>query len=251
MRWAQHKRRQRLESAYYDDTPPAGAMHATVSMAITDPYHLALIALSVLVAPVLGAWCAALPYRLPARWGWEPAVTPTPPAARWAGAGLMAAGLACAAWRWGLSMTTLAAMVLWFMLVLASAIDARLMLLPDALTLGAMWLGLLINSMDWFAPLPEAVWGAALGYATLWLVAYAFARWRGQQGMGHGDFKLAAAAGAWLGATQIPWLLLLASVMGSAWGLWRATRGHAASQPFAFGPFLALATFVLLVFGHQ
>ncbi|MDA0870029.1 MAG: prepilin peptidase, partial [Proteobacteria bacterium] len=67
----------------------------------------------------------------------------------------------------------------------------------------------------------------------------------------HGDFKLAAAAGAWLGATQIPWLLLLASAMGSAWGLWRATRGHAASQPFAFGPFLALATFVLLVFGHQ
>ena len=210
---------------------------------------LALFTLATLCAAALGAWLAALPYRLPVRWGWETTATPTPRAARWAGAGLMATAAAGVTWRWGLSAASLAVVALCVMLLLASSIDARLMLLPDILTMGAMWLGLLVNSLGWFAPLQDAVWGAALGYVSLWLVAHAFVRWRGQEGMGHGDFKLAAAGGAWLGITQVPWLLLLASAMGAAWGLWRTLSGRAASQPFPFGPFLAVAIYLLLVLG--
>ncbi len=133
-------------------------------------------------------------------------------------------------------------------LLLLACIDLRASLLPDSLTLPLLWAGLLVNASPYaLTGLSDAVLGAAGGYLVLWLIFHGFRLATGREGMGHGDFKLLAALGAWLGATALPMLLLGASIAGVVVGLGlivcgKATRG----QPQPFGPYLALAGIVAL-----
>lgn len=164
-----------------------------------------------------------------------------------AAAGLLAVGVA---WTFGLTLSGLAALVfVWTMLALA-AIDIDTQLLPDALTLPLLWLGLLVNLGGGFAPLADAVIGAAVGYLSLWSVYWAFRLLTGKEGMGFGDFKLLAAIGAWLGWSMLPLVILLSSLVGAAVGialivLRRQSRG----TPIPFGPYLAAAGLIALFWG--
>src|SRR5690606_18586288 len=102
-------------------------------------------------------------------------------------------------WRFGSGLAGLATLVFVWLLIAMSFIDIDTQLLPDDLTLPLLWLGLLVNLNGTFVPLPEAVIGAAAGYLSLWAVYWLFKLVTGKEGMGHGDFKLLAALGAWLG----------------------------------------------------
>jgi leader peptidase (prepilin peptidase)/N-methyltransferase len=103
------------------------------------------------------------------------------------------------AWKLGFGWPALAALAFTWILLAASAIDFRHQLLPDNLTLPLLWLGLGVALFGLFADLPSAVIGAMAGYLSLWLVYHLFRLLTGKEGMGHGDFKLLAALGAWTG----------------------------------------------------
>jgi len=157
--------------------------------------------------------------------------------------------LACL-WRFGPTPLALAAMILSAALLALAWIDLESSLLPDCLTLPLLWAGLLVNLAGAMAPLPEAVLGAAAGYLFLWVVFHAYRLVTGREGMGHGDFKLLAALGAWLGIGALPLLLLGASVAGAAVGLALLATGRTKrGQPLPFGPYLALAGLALLLAG--
>ncbi len=164
---------------------------------------------------------------------------------------LTAVWFATAAWLWGSDITALC-WALWGAVLIALAfIDAEHQLLPDNLTLPLCWAGLLASTLGWIAVDPiSALWGAALGYLLLWMVAQVYLRLRGQVGMGQGDFKLLAALGAWLGWQNLSMLLLLACVMGICHGLLRPRAHRLASPHFAFGPSLCLAAVVVLWVGR-
>jgi len=142
----------------------------------------------------------------------------------------------------------------WFLLAL-SLIDLDHHLLPDDLTLPLLWLGLLVSAFNLGLPgvsLFDAVIGAAAGYMTLWSLFWAFLLVTGKEGLGYGDFKLLAALGAWLGWQAILPVLLLASLAGAAIGLILIVfGGRERSAPLPFGPFLAAAGFVMLIWGPQ
>jgi leader peptidase (prepilin peptidase)/N-methyltransferase len=122
-------------------------------------------------------------------------------------------------------------------------------LLPDAITLPLLWAGLLVNLSGTFVPLEKAVIGAMAGYMVLWSVYWLFKLITGKEGMGYGDFKLLAALGAWLGWTMVPLVLLLSSVVGAVIGVgYLIVRKE--SAPFAFGPYIAIAGFVALLWGQ-
>src|SRR5690606_2333271 len=112
-------------------------------------------------------------------------------------------------WGWPLA----AMLVFTWLLVALAVIDIDHQLLPDSLTLGLLWLGLLCNSVGLFTDLVSSVWGAVLGYTALWSVFWIFKLATGKEGMGYGDFKLLAALGAWLGASYIPLIILMSSVV--------------------------------------
>jgi leader peptidase (prepilin peptidase)/N-methyltransferase len=115
-----------------------------------------------------------------------------------------------------------------------------------------LWAGLLFNLTGTFTPLADAVIGAAAGYLVLWLVYWGY-RWvTGKEGMGYGDFKLLAALGAWLGWTMLPFIVLLSSAMGAVVGVMMILlRGHQRDKPIPFGPFLALAGLIALLYGQD
>ena len=142
----------------------------------------------------------------------------------------------------------------WFLLAL-SLIDLDHHLLPDDLTLPLLWLGLLVSAFNLGLPgvsLFDAVIGAAAGYMTLWSLFWAFLLVTGKEGLGYGDFKLLAALGAWLGWQAILPVLLLASLAGAVIGLILIVfGGRERSAPLPFGPFLAAAGFVMLIWGPQ
>jgi leader peptidase (prepilin peptidase)/N-methyltransferase len=142
------------------------------------------------------------------------------------------------------------ALVLSFALIPIAFIDARHFIIPDDIVLPMLWLGLLCNAFDLFAPLRDAVFGAVAGYGTLWSVYWLHRLATGKEGMGYGDFKLAAMLGAWLGVGLVPLVLVLAFAAGAlvGTGLTIARRtGIAMAIPF--GPFLAAAGWVSLYWG--
>lgn len=164
----------------------------------------------------------------------------------------LACGLlsALVAWRFGPGWQALAALLLVWSLLALTMIDADTQLLPDQITLPLLWLGLLLNLGGLFVPLSDAVIGAAAGYLVLWVAYWLFRLLRGKEGMGFGDFKLMAALGAWFGWQALPALVLLSSVVGVVFGLASiALRRQERDTPFPFGPFIALAGVVVLVFG--
>ncbi|WP_421218675.1 prepilin peptidase [Aeromonas jandaei] len=147
---------------------------------------------------------------------------------------------------WG----TLAALLLTWVLVALTFIDLDKMLLPDQLTLPLLWGGLLFNLIGGFAPLADAVIGAMAGYLVLWCLYWAFKLLTGKEGMGYGDFKLLAALGAWLGWQALPIILLLSSLVGAIIGISLiALRKHHQGNPIPFGPYLAIAGWIALLWG--
>lgn len=149
----------------------------------------------------------------------------------------------------GPTLQTLVALPLTWALVSLTMIDFDTQLLPDDITLPLLWAGLLVNLGGVFVPLEKAVIGAMAGYLVLWSVYWLFKLATGKEGMGYGDFKLLAALGAWLGWPMIPVILLLSSVVGTVIGLaYLAIRKE--SAPFAFGPYIAIAGFIALLWGQ-
>ncbi|MCX9132281.1 A24 family peptidase [Aeromonas veronii] len=147
---------------------------------------------------------------------------------------------------WG----TLAALLLTWVLVALTFIDLDKMLLPDQLTLPLLWGGLLLNLAGGFVPLADAVIGAMAGYLVLWGLYWAFKLLTGKEGMGYGDFKLLAALGAWLGWQALPIILLLSSLVGAVIGISLiALQKHHQGKPIPFGPYLAIAGWIALLWG--
>ncbi|MFQ2134990.1 prepilin peptidase [Aeromonas hydrophila] len=147
---------------------------------------------------------------------------------------------------WGL----LAALLLTWVLVALTFIDLDKMLLPDQMTLPLLWGGLLFNLTGGFAPLADAVIGAMAGYLVLWSLYWAFKLLTGKEGMGYGDFKLLAALGAWLGWQALPIVLLLSSLVGAFIGIGLILlRNHHQNKPIPFGPYLAIAGWIALLWG--
>lgn len=154
-------------------------------------------------------------------------------------------------WHLGSSFAGLSALLLLWMLIAMTFIDIDTQLLPDELTLPLMWLGLLVNLEGTFVPLRDAVIGAAIGYLSLWAVYWLFKLVTGRDGIGYGDFKLLAALGAWLGWMMLPVIVLLSSAVGAIVGLSLIVfRGHHRDRPIPFGPFLAAAGLIALLFGQ-
>lgn len=154
------------------------------------------------------------------------------------------------AWHFGYGPQLLGALMFCWILVALTFIDFDTQLLPDDLTFPLLWLGLAFNLSNTFVTLPQAVVGAMAGYLILWSVYWLFKLIRGKEGMGYGDFKLLAAIGAWLGWQALPLVILLSSVVGVFAGIiinMRAKQGL--SSPFAFGPYLAIAGMVAILWG--
>lgn len=131
-------------------------------------------------------------------------------------------------------------------LVVLFFIDIDHQLLPDVITLPLMWIGLFAGLFEWFVPLNMAVWGAMIGYLSLWSVYWLFKLITGREGMGYGDFKLLAALCAFQGPQMIPLILLLSAVSALIYAMIvRIGQG----KPFAFGPFLALSGWLTFMYG--
>lgn len=155
-----------------------------------------------------------------------------------------------ASWYFGFSLSLIFILLFIWILIALFFIDLEQQLLPDSLTLGLLWLGLLANTQSLFTSLPIAVLSAAGAYLVLWLFIKLFYLFTGKIGMGNGDFKLFAAFGAWFGWTQLPLILLFASLTGAITGLiYLKTQGKNKDTPIPFGPFLCLAGLVSLFWG--
>ncbi|ALO36738.1 methyltransferase [Colwellia sp. MT41] len=150
----------------------------------------------------------------------------------------------------GVTSETFFALILTWGLITLTMIDFDHMLLPDQITLPLLWLGLLININGTFAPLTDAVIGAAVGYMSLFSVFWIFKLFTGKEGMGFGDFKLFAVFGAWLGWQLLPLLILMASVVGAIVGISLILfKNHQRQQGIPFGPYLAIAGWLTLLWG--
>jgi leader peptidase (prepilin peptidase)/N-methyltransferase len=139
----------------------------------------------------------------------------------------------------------------WFIITL-TFIDLDQQILPDNLTLSLLWIGLFCNLFTVFVPLSSAVIGAIAGYTSLWCFTYLYKLITGKMGMGHGDFKLFAAFGAWFGWQALPLIIVLAALLGSIIGIiWLLINKKSRNTPIAFGPFLALSGSLALLFHSQ
>ena len=155
-------------------------------------------------------------------------------------------------WHFGVSLQTLAALFLSWCLIAASGIDIGHKLLPDSITLPLLWLGILLSLFDVFISLEDSVIGAMAGYMSLWTVFILFKLVTGKEGMGHGDFKLLAMLGAWLGWQPLFVVILTSSVVGATVGismilLKKTERG----TQIPFGPYLAAAGWMTLLWGDE
>jgi leader peptidase (prepilin peptidase)/N-methyltransferase len=155
-------------------------------------------------------------------------------------------------WHFGVSLQTLAALFLSWGLIAAGGIDIGHKLLPDSITLPLLWLGILLSFFNVFISLEDSVIGAMAGYMSLWTVFILFKVVTGKEGMGHGDFKLLAMLGAWLGWKPLLVVILTSSVVGATIGismilLKKTERG----TQIPFGPYLAAAGWMTLLWGDE
>ncbi len=156
------------------------------------------------------------------------------------------------AWHFGVSWQTALGLVFTWSLLALIYIDIEQQLLPDIITLLLLWLGLLVSIVPLFSTCQSAIIGAAAGYVALWLLSFLFTKITGKIGMGHGDFKLCAALGAWLGWEYLPFVLLLSSLVGAVVGIiFLLVKKKNKNTPIPFGPFLALAGWVMLLWGSS
>lgn len=166
---------------------------------------------------------------------------------------------AWAAWHFGFGIATACALAVTWALIALTGIDVDHQLLPDSITLPVLWAGLLaaviIGPLSG-ASLPvsprDAVVGAAAGYLSLWLVFHVFRLITGKEGMGYGDFKLFAALGAWMGWKVLPLIILLSAAAGAALGIAMILlRGRDRAAPMPFGPYLAAAGWLAMLYGNS
>ncbi|KWR73628.1 A24 family peptidase [Pseudomonas citronellolis] len=156
------------------------------------------------------------------------------------------------AWHFGFTWQAGAMLLLTWGLLAMSLIDVDHQLLPDALVLPLLWLGLIVNYFGLFASLGDALWGAVFGYLSLWSVYWLFKLLTGKEGMGYGDFKLLAMLGAWGGWQLLPLTILFSSLVGAVLGvILLRLRNAETSTPIPFGPYLAIAGWIALLWGDQ
>jgi len=137
-------------------------------------------------------------------------------------------------------------------LIALSVIDFDHQLLPDSITLPLLWLGLLLSLQTLFVDSASSIVGAAVGYLSLWSIYVLFKWVTGKEGMGYGDFKLLAMLGAWVGWQGLPVIVLLSSVVGAVVGIVLiVARGRDRNIPIPFGPYLAAAGWLTLLWGHD
>jgi leader peptidase (prepilin peptidase)/N-methyltransferase len=155
--------------------------------------------------------------------------------------------------RFGIGMELPFALLLTWVLIALAVIDVDTQLLPDDITLPVLWIGLLGSLL--FAPFTDAasaLIGAAAGYLCLWIVYQIFRLLTGKEGMGYGDFKLLAMLGAWLGWKMLPLIVLASSLCGALVGVGLILfRSHERSAPIPFGPYLAIAGWIALMWGPE
>ena len=173
---------------------------------------------------------------------------------------LMTALLAgVAAWRFGFGIEAGAAVLLTFALITISVIDIDHQIIPDSISLPLVWIGL---GLSLFHPVAgadvlfidpkTAIVGALAGYLSLWSVYHLFRLLTGKEGMGYGDFKLLAALGAWLGWQMLPLIILLSALVGAFVGITMiVVRRHDRNVPIPFGPYLAAAGWIAMLYGRE
>lgn len=156
------------------------------------------------------------------------------------------------AWHFGLGLKAAYAILLAWILISQSFIDFEHTLIPDEITLPAIWLGLIINCYTTFCSPIDAIGGAVFGYLSLWTIYWLFKLVTKKEGMGHGDFKLLAMLGAWLGWQYLPLIITFSSLLGSIVGCTMIiTRQKRWSSAIPFGPYLAITGMIALIYGKQ
>ena len=194
---------------------------------------------------ILGGKCAHCGTRISARY---PAVE------------LLTAVLsAVVAFRFGLGAEAAVGIAITWVLVAISVIDIDHQIIPDSMALPLLWAGLIASlfhpvagAESLFIDPKTSIVGAAVGYLSLWSVYHLFKLITGKEGMGHGDFKLLGAFGAWLGWQMLPLIILLSAVVGAIIGIGMiALRGHDRNIPIPFGPYLAAAGWIAMLYGEQ
>jgi leader peptidase (prepilin peptidase) / N-methyltransferase len=154
--------------------------------------------------------------------------------------------------RFGVTPAALLGLVLVWSLLALAVIDLNTQLLPDDITQPLLWLGIVCGIFKLYVPLEAAVIGAVSGYLGLWSVFQAYRLATGKLAMGHGDFKLYAALGAWLGYELLPMVILLSSFVGAGIGIGMVvSRGHDSQVPIPFGPYLAAAGVLAFLAGDR
>jgi leader peptidase (prepilin peptidase)/N-methyltransferase len=156
------------------------------------------------------------------------------------------------AWHFGPGWQLLAALLLTWSLIALTMIDYDHQILPDNIVLPVLWLGLLASLGGLFVTPAEAIIGAAAGYLSLWSIFQLFRLITGKEGMGYGDFKLFALFGAWLGWQSLFQIILLSSLVGALVGVAMILfLGRDKSLPIPFGPYLAAAGWISLMWGES
>lgn len=156
------------------------------------------------------------------------------------------------AWRFGVSAQTVGALAFTWIIIGLTFIDLDYQLLPDNLTLLLVWLGLFLSIFSIFVNSPSAIIGAITGYLIFAGVQWLFHLLTGKIGMGQGDYKFLAGLGAYLGWQQLPVIILLASVIGIIFGITHmAIKREFKSIPLPFGPYLAVAGWISLMWGND
>jgi len=154
-------------------------------------------------------------------------------------------------WKFGVGVEAGIGLMFTWLLIAMSGIDFRTTLLPDQFTLPLLWLGLVVAaSGSIFVTPADAIWGAALGYLSLWSVYWLFKLVTGKEGMGYGDFKLLGALGAFVGPQGLIPIILMSSLVGAVIGsIILIAKGRDRQTPIPFGPFLAAAGWLHFIYG--
>ena len=154
------------------------------------------------------------------------------------------------AYKFGVTIQTVAALLFTWVLIALTLIDLKKLLLPDTITLPLIWSGILLSFFEVYTNLNDSVIGAIGGYLILWSIYHLFKLLTKKEGMGFGDFKLLAALGAWLGYSYLPQIILVSSVVGSIIGISMMVIGKTKQQqPIPFGPYLAIAGWIAMLWG--
>jgi len=163
------------------------------------------------------------------------------------------------AWRFGFGWEAAAGIALTWSLIVVSMIDIDHQIIPDSISLPLIWAGLFLSlfhphegAQILFVDPQTAIAGGLAGYLSLWSIYHLFRLLTGKEGMGYGDFKLLAALGAWLGWQMLPLIILLSAVVGAISGiLMIVIKSHERSVPIPFGPYLAAAGWIAMLYGPQ